>query len=607
MKAPSCLTEHLFSDVVERMAGPPIVRDAAGVAEFLARVSHAPFLAVDTETSGLDPHADRLLLIQVGTAEEQCLIDANAVDAAAIQPIFRPDRTVVLHNASFDLKMLWGHYGLELDLIHARIADTLQNEKLLLSGRKSSVVLQGFSLKQLADRYAGMELDKSIRQGFYGIQSIEDLSEAELYYALRDVEATWKVLAKQLPQLSREGLMRVAGIEGAACLGFAMLEYQGAPLDSDAWKSHIEAAKAGSAAARKALDDEFGPVADRDLFGGTTINYDNDEEVIEALAKLGVHVPGVRREVLQATGHSAAIRVAEYREHQRIVSTYGDTFLAHVHAQTKRLHPSFRAIGATTGRASCSEPNLQSIPAGSEFRSCFRAPAGRKLITADYAGAELRILAQVSGDPVFLHTLLDGGDLHSMVASRLFGVAVSKQENPHLRARAKAVNFGLAYGMGPPALADQLGIGEHEAADLLERYFAAFPKIRRYLEDAAQTALRNGFSRTLGGRTFWFVDMRNENRPPHAMARVAKNMPIQGTNADIVKLAMARITVALAEQGLDAFLVNMVHDEILVESASDDAEAARDVVVKEMMSAGAEFVRRVPMTVDAQIGDTWLK
>ena len=503
--------------------------------------------------------------------------------------------------------MLQGHYREELDLTHARIADTLQNEKLLLSGRKSSVVLQGFGLKQLADRYAGMELDKSIRQGFYGIQTIDDLSEAELYYALRDVEATWKVLAKQLPQLSKEGLMRVAGIEGAACAAFAQLEYRGAPLDKDAWKARIDAAKEGSAKARKALDVEFGPVADRDLFGGTTINYDNDEEVLDALKKLGVEVPGVRREVLVATGHPAALRVAEYREHQRIVSTYGESFLAHLHPQTQRLHPSFRAIGATTGRASCAEPNLQSIPAGSEFRSCFRAPDGRKLITADYEGAELRILAQVSGDPVFLHTLLEGGDLHSIVASRMFGQPVSKEENPQLRARAKAINFGLAYGMGPAGLAAQVGIAEHEAGQLLERYFGAFPKIRHYLEGAAQMALRNGFARTLGGRMFWFNDMRNENRPPHALARVAKNMPIQGTNADMVKLAMARIATALAERKLDAFLVNMVHDEIVVEASEGDAEAAREVVVKEMMSAGAEFVRRVPMTVDAQIGETWLK
>ncbi|MEO1339294.1 MAG: DNA polymerase, partial [Myxococcota bacterium] len=306
-------------------------------------------------------------------------------------------------------------------------------------------------------------------------------------------------------------------------------------------------------------------------------------------------------------GHTAALRIAEYREHQRIVSTYGESFLAHLHPSTRRLHPNFRAIGATTGRASCAEPNLQSIPAGSEFRDCFRAPEGRSLITADYEGAELRILAQVSGDPVFLHTLLDGGDLHSIVASRLFNQTVSKEENAHLRARAKAINFGLAYGMGPAGLADQVGITEHEAGEMLERYFQVFPRIRHYLDEAAHIALRNGFARTEAGRTFWFTDMRNENRPPHALARVAKNMPIQGTNADIVKLAMARITTALMESSVDAFLVNMVHDEIVVEAASDDAEAAREIVIREMMSAGAEFVRRVPMTVDAQIGKTWLK
>ena len=169
------------------MAAPEVIKDAAGVHAFLERISDAPFIALDTETSGLDPHSDTLLLIQFGTADKQLLVDAQAVDAAALRPIFENDRVVVMHNASFDVKMLWNHYGPELDLPNARIADSLSCEQLLRNGRKSEVVMQGFSLKALAERYAGMELDKSVRQGFYGIQTLEDLSESELIYAERDV------------------------------------------------------------------------------------------------------------------------------------------------------------------------------------------------------------------------------------------------------------------------------------------------------------------------------------------------------------------------------------------------------------------------------------
>ena len=589
------------------MTTPEVIRDAQGIADFLARVSSAPFLALDTETSGLDPNSDKVLLIQFGTATEQCLVDAEAVDAAAVRQILRPDRTVVMQNASFDIKMLWSRYGDALGLPDARIADTQGAEKLLRNGRKSEVVMQGWSLKVLAERYAGMELDKTVREGFVGSQSISELSDAELHYAARDVEATWKVFAEQLPQLERDGLLRVCALEGQAQLAFGQLEYRGAPIDTDAWRAQLALAQTGKSEARQRLDKAFWDVTDRDLFGGSTLNYDSDDEVLTALRKLGVDLPTIRKEALLATGHPAAMEVAAYREHQKIVSTYGESFLSHVNPNTGRIHPRFKSIGAMTGRVSCSEPNLQNIPADSAFRACFKAPEGRKLITADYAGAELRIIAHMSRDPVFVHTLANGGDLHAMVASRMFNKTVSKTENPDLRARAKAINFGLAYGMGAGGLAHQLAVSENEAERLLKQYFRQFPKVRGFLEESAREALRKGVCMTLAGRRFWFTDMRRDGKDGATMVRIAKNMPIQGTNADITKIAMLRIVRAIHAAQLDAFLVNMVHDEIVVEAAEGDAEAVRDIVVREMMSAGAELVKAVPMTVDVTVGDTWSK
>jgi DNA polymerase-1 len=590
------------------MARPHVIRDRKEVTDFLARVSSAPFIALDTETSGLDPNSDKMLLIQFGTGTEQCLVDAEAVDAATVREILRPDRTVVMQNASFDIKMLWARYGDEVGLSEARIADTQAAEKLLRNGRKSEIVgIPGWSLKVLAERYAGMELDKSVREGFYGTQSIDALTDAELHYAARDVEATWKVFAEQLPLLERDGLMRVCGLEGQAQLAFGQLELKGAPIDVDAWRAQLELAQSGKSEARRKLDAAFWDVTDRDLFGGSTLNYDNDDEVLTALKNLGVEVSTIRREALVATGHPAAVEVAGYREHQKIVSTYGESFLSHVHEKTGRIHPRFKSIGAMTGRVSCSEPNLQNIPASSAFRACFRAPPGRKLITADYAGAELRIIAHMSRDPVFVNTLASGGDLHSIVAARMFGKPVSKTENPDLRARAKAINFGLAYGMGAGGLAHQLGVEESVAEGMLKQYFRQFPKVRSFLDESAREALRKGVCMTLAGRRFWFMDMRRDGKDGASMARIAKNMPIQGTNADITKIAMLRIVRAVSAAKLDAFLVNMVHDEIVVEAAEGDAEAVKDIVVREMMSAGAELVKAVPMTVDVSISDAWTK
>lgn len=589
------------------LAGPELIREPGALQRFLESVRDAPFLAVDTESTGLDPYQDRLLLIQIGTAERQGLIDAQAFGRAALAAILATDQLLVMHHAKFDLKMLAMLGGADIDLSVAPVMDTMVAEQLLRNGRRQAVAAQGFGLQALAERYAGMGLDKSVREGFIAASGADALGEVELRYAQRDVEATWKVFAAQLPLLAADGLIKVASIEGAACWGFAEMERAGMPIDVAAWRGLIAEAERDRTAARKTLDQHFAPAVSFDLFGQSTINYDSEQEVLEALAKLGVKVASTRREALLSSGHPAAVALVEYKEHQKIVSTYGESFLAHVHPRTGRLHSSFKALGAITGRAASSEPNLQNIPAGSKFRACFRAPSGRRLITADYSAAELRILAEVSNDPVFVRTFLDGGDLHSIVAARIFGKPVSKTENPELRSRAKAINFGLAYGMGSGGLAQQIGSTVEEAEGLLERYFRAFPAIRGYLEESAHHALRRGYAETLAGRRFWFQDLTAQGADEGSRLRVAKNMPIQGSNADMTKLAMARIARSLAERRLNAHLVNMVHDEIVVEASEVDAEATRQVVVNEMISAGQELVRRVPVEVEAHVSEAWTK
>jgi DNA polymerase-1 len=584
-----------------------VVRDRSAVSRFLQELSSAPFLALDTETSGLDPHVDKVLLIQFGTADRQILIDAEAVGPETIREIFEPDRLVVMHNATFDLKMLWQTYGDAAGLAQAYVGDTQIAEQLLRNGRKSDVVMQGYGLKALAERYAGMELDKTIRQGFYGVRSLSELSETELYYAVRDVEATWKVFAQQLPELERDDLMRVLAVEGGAAPAFAQLELSGMPIDADAWGAQVEGAKKQVERFRKELDWELRTVADRDLFGATTLNYDDDTEVLAALGKLGLDLHTVRREALLAVDHPAAAALAGYREHRKLVSTYGDAFLAHRHGTTGRLHPRFKPLGASTGRTACSEPNLQNVPGGSAFRACFRAPAGRRIVTADYATAELRILAEMSEDPVFLEAFHRGDDLHARVARRVFGVEVSKTERPELRERAKVISFGLVYGMSAQGLAHELGLSDADAEDLLESYFRAFPRIRAYLRDTAQAALRRGFAETLTGRRLWFTDMRRDGRDESTLVRLAKNMPIQGTSADMAKLAMGRAVRGFAESGLDAKLVNMVHDELVVEAAEADADRAAEVLRDAMVSAGRSLLRSVPTVVDVEVGEAWSK
>jgi len=235
-----------------------------------------------------------------------------------------------------------------------------------------------------------------------------------------------------------------------------------------------------------------------------------------------------------------------------------------------------------------------------------RPTEGRKIITADYSGCELRILAEMSGDPIFIKSFNAGGDLHSIVAEKVFGKKVSRTENPELRARAKVINFGLAYGMGSQGLAIQVGITPREAENLLARYFRTFPTIYQHLETSASEAIKKGVAVTLGGRK-----CRLPSPPETAgtrgaeLRRFVKNMPIQGTNSDIIKTAMIGISDSFREKHLDAAIINTVHDELVVESSETDALPAAEIVKSRMINAGGRFIKKVPVDVECSIGRYW--
>ncbi len=230
-------------------------------------------------------------------------------------------------------------------------------------------------------------------------------------------------------------------------------------------------------------------------------------------------------------------------------------------------------------------------------RSCFRVSEGRALVTADYSACELRIIAELSGDPVFAEAFARGEDLHARVATAMFGKPVSKHENPDLRQRAKAVNFGLAYGMGAQGLARAIDVDAVQAKQLLEKYFRSFPKIRTFLERSADEGVSRGFARTMTGRRLYLAGERS------AIERIAKNMPIQGTNADITKIALARLRTRLGP----GKLVNVVHDEIVSECDAGDAASIAAAMREEMMAAGAQVLKTIPLEVEVAIGEVWGK
>ncbi len=574
-----------------------VVRDEAGLRDAVRRLVDRPILACDLETTGLDPHRDTVLLVQVGDDRFQVAIDARALpDLSPLKKVLERDGLTVFHNASFDLKFLK-----TLGLHVSRPQDTMLLEILLAGGRK----VGRRDLKACCERRVGLSLDKKERTSFMNYEGA--LTDAQIAYGLADVLATYHLFLAQAAKVEADGLSHVAQIEGAASDAFAELEYRGFHLDRTAWAEMLEETGRARRSAQGALRDAVAHVVLPDLFGHVDVDFDSEADLRDMLQRLGLgDLPDLTRATLSRVDHPFATALLEYRGHQQVLSAYGEGFLSHIHPVTGRLHPRFKQLGASTGRCSCEAPNLQSIRSEDRFRAAFRAPEGRLIVTADYSACELRILAELSSDPRLLAAFEQGSDLHSVIASSIFGKTVSKTENPSLRERAKAVSFGLCYGMGPQGLAKQMDFSIEEAERLLDRYFEAYPRVKAWLENTSAEALERGYCRTMAGRRLHLDGAEDPERRPN-LIRQAKNMPIQGTSADITKLAMARLVRALRRDGLDAFLVNCVHDELVFETAEADVEAVVDLVRKEMVAAGETFLRKVATVVDVKAATHWSK
>ena len=261
-----------------------------------------------------------------------------------------------------------------------------------------------------------------------------------------------------------------------------------------------------------------------------------------------------------------------------------------------------------TGRLSSTDPNLQNIPVrtelGREMRRFFIAPEGMTLIDADYSQIELRVLAAVSGDEKLIQAFISGEDIHTLTASEVFGIPVN-MVTPAMRKHAKAVNFGIVYGISAFSLADDIGVTRKEASEYINTYFARYPKIKEYLDSCKENAKEAGYVTTLFGRRRNIPELRSPKANLRAFGeRVAMNTPIQGTAADIIKIAMVKTEKALSQSGLDARLILQVHDELIVEAKESDAQKAMEILVSCMEKA---CDLKVPMSVDAHIGKNWFE
>jgi DNA polymerase-1 len=577
---------------------PPrtVITDGAALSAIVPDLMAAEAIAVDLETTALSPFDGRARLVTLGIPGHTYLVDAFAVaDLAPLKPVLEsPKPFKVLHNAKFDTRWLQHHFGITL----GGLFDTMLAAQLL--GDMWEV-----TLAKVTEHYLGITLDKT--------QQLSDwsgrLSEQQLDYAAKDVEVLLPLRRALRPLLLEAGLARAAALEFGVVPMVAAMENAGVHLDVPAWNGILAGMREQHAAAVAELQSMLaGTRRQLTLFADLVpvINLNSTQQLQRALAELGVNVPDTHERTLQTViqAHPIVPKILEYRGIQKAISSYGEGLLNHIHPLTGRIHANFQQLATFTGRFSCSSPNLQNIPNTPEYRGCFTAPEGHKLVIADYSQIELRILAELTHDQAFRRAFNEGLDLHKMTASDMFGIpmdAVTKTQ----RNQAKGINFGLAYGRGAVSLASVLGVEPEVAKALIAQYFKSYRRVGDWLEATGRTAVREKELRSLSGRRArWNFD-ETDRQKVGAAERQGKNFPIQATNADIIKAAMIQLPQAL--QPLGARLVNCVHDELVVEAPTETAEQAALAVKQVMEDAGRAYLKEVPVVVEVAVDDAWTK
>ena len=598
-------------------------------------------LAVDTETTGLDALDSKVLLLQIGDYDNQFVIDLSTMEipGPVVEYLEGTKYTKVLANSKFDYKMLKSNYDITMN----KMFDVQLVEKLIYNG----LMDKGFSLANLTEKYCDYTMSKDERMSFVGMKEGSTMTESQIIYSANDVKYPLMIAKKQLPMVDKYKIRNTVNLENEAVGHYGDMELNGITLDKKAWKDIYEENiplrdKYEGLLNQLILDDEvlrkkFTPkYIQANMFDTPKvidINWSSPDQILpivkhvclpdaESTAKetLEEHVYENHDGTFEARDEKYKLieYIMNYRVYFKATSTYGVDFFKYIHPVTGRVHPTFKQLGAETGRLSCTKPNMQNIKAGSDYRKSFVPEKGYKFITADYSGCELRFIAEGSGDPVFVDAINNNEDVHSKVASMLYEVEVTKSnENKHLRSPAKNLNFGLAYGMGPGKLASKLRISDQEAKELMDNYFRTFPKIRDFLENNGKRAELNGFIRTPEpyGRIRWFKNhkyIKTNYKVRGEINRAGKNSPIQGANADLTK----KSTILLGQYIRDiekkhgkgcVKLVNQVHDEQVLEVREDLVPDVYKQVVFLMEMAANDMMGRIPMVAEASIDDCWTK
>lgn len=589
-----------------------LVQNLERVQELVNEYQKADALCFDTETDAPNPISAGLVgfsfSIEAGKAAyipvnvEGGLDETKVVEV--LKPLLEDESTVkIAHNFKFDYTMLMRH-GIE---IKGDYFDTMVAAYLVDANQK-------IKMDELAKKYLGYEpvpITDLIGKG-KGQKSMADLSPEEVYaYACEDADITFQLYQIFKKQLEKDELMEVANTCDFPLISvLGDIEYQGVRLDSE-------------------MLEGFSIELESDLKELQTQIYEKagEEFNINSPAQLGVilfekmELPAGKKTKTgkYSTNEAELSRLAvkyelpqlilDYRQLAKLKSTYIDALPSMVNEETGRIHTDFNQSVAATGRLASSNPNLQNIPIrtkrGRETRKAFIAEDGFKIMSADYSQVELRVIAHIAKDEAMIEAFRNGEDIHARTAKEIFHLDSLDEVTADHRRKAKEVNFGIPYGLSAYGLAQNLGIENKEGKQMIEEYFGRFPNIQTYITETQAFAKEHGYVKTLLGRRRYIPDITSSNWSRRGFAeRVAINMPIQGTAADIIKLAMIRIHDWLESGDKKSRMLLQVHDELIFEIHESELDIVPNKIVELMENA---FPMDVPLKVESGIGENWLQ
>ncbi len=599
-------------------AGYQLVASKSSFSKLLHDLDQSPVFAFDTETTGLNIISDKPIGISFSTEHgkgyyvpliKENLFDLNPSDViSGVKKYFEDDKKLkVAHNIKFDYQMLL-NVGLE---VKPPMVDTMLCDWLLDSG------LRQHGLDQCCLKYLNLaKIPTSALIGTRGEISMLSVDIKVLTdYAVEDADYTLRLYHHLNPLITSKNLDKVLfGIEMPLVPILAKMERTGIYIDTPFLKNLSRTLTEKI----EALEDKIYELA------GESFNINSPKQLANILfERLKIHEEiGLKTlkktktgystdesVLLKLKGHPLADAILEFRGLTKLKGTYVDALPLLVNPETKRVHGSFHQTGTATGRLSSSDPNLQNIPIrsvfGQEVRKAFRSNhPGWKIISADYSQIELRILAHMANEQGLKEAYNSGQDIHRATASRIFGVPPT-EVNDLMRSRAKAINFGIIYGMGAKRLAEETGASVKEASEFIEKYFSGYPQINTFINESIKEAQDKGYVQTITGRRRIISGLNDLNRRNVINAEnIAVNSRIQGSAADLIKLAMIEIDRQITQSNLPLVMLSQVHDELLFECAPETIDEAT-TMIRRVMSEAMQL--SVPLEIGIGVGDNWLE